>query len=132
MSEPADYQVGYGRPPLHSRFKPGRSGNPRGRPRTGSRSFLALLGQALEERVVVNEQGVRKSITKCEALAKQFANKGAAGDLKAAKVILALLKQIEELQSSRLDEYRSSSERGKSAREIIMERIERLRQCTEK
>lgn len=27
------YLVGYGKPPLHTRFKPGQSGNPRGRPR---------------------------------------------------------------------------------------------------
>jgi Family of unknown function (DUF5681) len=27
------YQVGYGKPPVHSRFRKGQSGNPRGRPR---------------------------------------------------------------------------------------------------
>jgi Family of unknown function (DUF5681) len=28
-----DYRVGYGKPPLETRFKQGQSGNPRGRPR---------------------------------------------------------------------------------------------------
>ena len=30
---PDDDKVGYGKPPKHSRFQPGRSGNPRGRPK---------------------------------------------------------------------------------------------------
>ena len=29
-----DDQIGYGKPPKHSQFKPGQSGNPKGRPRT--------------------------------------------------------------------------------------------------
>ena len=38
-----DYAVGYGKPPQHSRFKPGRSGNPKGRPKgqpTASETFM--------------------------------------------------------------------------------------------
>jgi hypothetical protein len=31
-----DYQIGYGKPPGHTRFRPGVSGNPRGRPRDAS------------------------------------------------------------------------------------------------
>src|SRR5688572_30362761 len=42
------YDVGYGRPPVHSRFKPGHSGNPRGRPK-GARNRVQPLGP-LEER----------------------------------------------------------------------------------
>jgi hypothetical protein len=34
----ADNRVGYRRPPRHSRFQPGQSGNPRGPPRGSSRS----------------------------------------------------------------------------------------------
>jgi hypothetical protein len=43
-----NYQVGYGRPPVHSRFRPGQSGNPRGRPK-GARNRVQPLGP-LEER----------------------------------------------------------------------------------
>jgi hypothetical protein len=33
-NKPAEYEVGYGRPPKHTQFQPGQSGNPAGRPRT--------------------------------------------------------------------------------------------------
>ena len=34
IEQPSAYAVGYGRPPKHTRFKPGTSGNPRGRPKS--------------------------------------------------------------------------------------------------
>jgi hypothetical protein len=40
------YSVGYGRPPKHTRFKPGRSGNPKGRPR-GSRNLSTEMQKVL-------------------------------------------------------------------------------------
>jgi Family of unknown function (DUF5681) len=51
-----NYDVGYGKPPLHSRFKKGRSGNPHGRPK-GSSNMSTLLDHALNEQVVVSENG---------------------------------------------------------------------------
>jgi hypothetical protein len=49
-----NYPVGYGKPPLHSRFKKGQSGNPAGR-RKGSLNFSSVLLATLNEKVVVNE-----------------------------------------------------------------------------
>jgi hypothetical protein len=111
--------VGYGKPPKRTRFKSGQSGNPKGRPRK-SESFVSLVAKALEDRVTVTENGRRRSITKREALAKQFANKGAAGDLKAAKLLLELLKQIEE--QKRDDE---AKQRDGGAGERILKRLDR-------
>jgi hypothetical protein len=85
-----NYNVGYGRPPLASRFQPGRSGNPAGRPK-GSRSLSTVLAAALSERVTVTENGRRRSLTKFEAAAKQLANKAAGGDRHAIKLALDLL-----------------------------------------
>jgi hypothetical protein len=39
--------VGYGRPPAATRFKPGQSGNPKGRPR--GRSLTTILRQSLDK-----------------------------------------------------------------------------------
>jgi len=57
-----DYDIGYGKPPLHSQFGKGHSGNPRGRSK-GSRNLSTLLDGALNERVIVSENGKRKRIT---------------------------------------------------------------------
>jgi Family of unknown function (DUF5681) len=83
-----DYSVGYGKPPLHSRFKAGQSGNPRGRPR-GTKNRITILNQTLNERVLVTDNGKRKSITKQEAIFKQLVNKAASGDHRAAQLLLS-------------------------------------------
>ena len=49
---PCDYDVGYGKPPRHTRFKKGQSGNPRGRP-SGSKNLATVLSEALNELVIV-------------------------------------------------------------------------------
>ena len=82
--------VGYGNPPRHSRFKPGQSGNPRGRPK-GPKSLHAAVHTALSERVTINEQGKRRQIAKQDAIAKQLVNKAAGGDVAAIKLLSQLL-----------------------------------------
>jgi hypothetical protein len=64
LGEP-NYEVGYRKPPKASQFKPGQSGNPRGRSK-GSKGGKTLLRQALDEKVVVNEGGVMRRFTKRE------------------------------------------------------------------
>jgi hypothetical protein len=90
-----EYEVGYGKPPRHTQFKKGRSGNPAGRAK-GSRNLATLLGRTLKERVVVNENGRRRSITKLEAAVKQLVNKAASGDAKFMVQLLSLVKLVEE------------------------------------
>jgi Family of unknown function (DUF5681) len=89
-----DYSVGYGKPPLHSRFKAGQSGNPRGRPR-GTKNRITILNQTLNERVLVTDNGKRKSITKQEAIFKQLVNKAASGDHRAAQLLLSEIREVE-------------------------------------
>jgi hypothetical protein len=59
--------VGYGNPPDHSRFKPGHSGNPRGRPK-GKISLSQLLEKHLNAKVTITSGGQQKQITRREAL----------------------------------------------------------------
>lgn len=80
-----EYEVGYGRPPQHTRFKPGTSGNPKGRPRT-AKSLAAAFESALNERVAVNDNGRRKKITMFEAITKQAVCKAAGGDQRALRL----------------------------------------------
>jgi hypothetical protein len=84
------YEVGYGKPPLHTRFQKGKSGNPKGRPR-GKKNMSTLLSTALNASIVVVANGRRKKITKREAIVTQLVNKSAAADLKATQIVLAML-----------------------------------------
>ena len=98
-NEGAAYSVGYGKPPEGSRFIPGRSGNLKGRPKS-ARNRTTILNQTLNERVVVTELGKRKSITKQEAIFKQLVNKAAAGDHRAAQLVINEMRAIEAALSS--------------------------------
>jgi hypothetical protein len=88
----SDYQVGPGRPPLHTRFKKGESGNPGGR---RAKSLPALLAAALNETVVVTIDGRRRTITKREAIVTQMVDKSASADLRATKMLIDMMKDVE-------------------------------------
>lgn len=87
-SKNGDYEVGYGRPPKHSRFQPGESGHPEGRTKR-SRNKLTILREELSQRVTVTENGQRKTIPKSEVVIRQLVNKAASGDPRAIALLLA-------------------------------------------
>ena len=60
------FAVGYKKPPQHSRFKPGRSGNPRGRQK-GVRNFGSDVKRTLEVPVRLNDQGRARRVSTQEA-----------------------------------------------------------------
>ena len=117
-----DFEVGYGKPPRHTRFKTGRSGNPRGR-RRGSRNLSTLLGEALNEPVVVAENGGRRKISKREAIIKQLVNQSAQGDWRAAKLLLDILQDIER----RTEPQTPESSFGSADEKVIEQLKARLR-----
>lgn len=85
----ASFTVGYKKPPTHTQFRPGQSGNPGGR-RKGSASTMTRLRRALEETVVVSENGRKKRLSKGELALKQFANRAAKGDERALLTLLRI------------------------------------------
>ncbi len=85
----ANYQVGYGRPPVSGQFKPGQSGNPRGRPRAAP-DLQDILTRALAMRVPVTENGRRRTITMAEAVIRGVVADAARRDPKAVRILLAL------------------------------------------
>jgi hypothetical protein len=87
------YKVGYGKPPLANRFKPGQSGNPRGRPK-GSRNLATDLAAELEELITVREQGRARRVTKQRALVKSLMERALAGNVRASTAMLALYARI--------------------------------------
>jgi hypothetical protein len=98
VPEPTN-SVGYGRPPEATRFRKGVSGNSRGRPK-GSLDMAAVFIKTLREKVVINENGHRKTVTKFEAALKQLANKGASGDIRALRQLLECARDVEAKQKA--------------------------------
>jgi hypothetical protein len=89
------YRTGYCRPPRHSQFRPGTSGNPKGRPK-GSLNLATVLERTLKEKVTVTEKGRRSVITKLDAAVKQLVNKAASGEERATRFLLDLVQLVED------------------------------------
>lgn len=85
-----DYEVGYKRPPSEHQFKPGKSGNIKGRPKL-IKNFKTDLREELEEIIMVQEGGKSKPITKQRALIKKLLLKALGGDLGAQKTLASLI-----------------------------------------
>ena len=76
------HEVGYKKPPKHTRFKKGQSGNPRGRPK-GTKNFKTDLMEELSEQVIISEGGKQMPVSKQRALIKRTTQKALSGDMRA-------------------------------------------------
>ena len=118
------YAANYRKPPVHSRFKKGQSGNPHGRP---AKNLPALLAAALNEKVTVTENGKRRQVTKREAVIAQLVNKSAAAELRATKMLIDMLRDIEKRAEPAIAEKNPFSPTDK---EVVQQLITRLRRNT--
>jgi hypothetical protein len=82
--------IGYGNPPKHSRYKPGTSGNPKGRPKKEPFAFGAVIDRVLNIQTQYREGGKIKSATLLELAIMAQMNKAAQGNPKAAEMVLTL------------------------------------------
>jgi hypothetical protein len=85
----ADYDVGRGRPPKHTQFRPGQSGNPAGR-RKGLRNFRTDVRKALGIVVKIKEGGRTRSRSAQETALRILLQKMYQGDLRALDRLLEL------------------------------------------
>jgi hypothetical protein len=111
-------QLGYCRPPLSSRFRPGASGNLRGRLK-GVKSLAAVVAATLGERIAVTENGHRKRITRLEAAVKQLVNRAASGEACAMQLLLALV------QASEARPPQADANRRAEGDEIVLRELQR-------
>lgn len=88
MSGPSDdYKVGYGRPPLRSRWKKGQSGNSRKKPRRPDNT-IEILDRLLLSPVTLSLNGETRHIPALEAIVSQLQLKELAGSSKASRTLL--------------------------------------------
>jgi hypothetical protein len=81
------YAVGYKKPPAATRFQPGKSGNPKGRPKGGG-AFDPLIFRVMEEPFVVTEGGRKLQMPAEEVILRGMRTKAMNGDVKAAKFLM--------------------------------------------
>jgi Family of unknown function (DUF5681) len=99
----APYEVGYGQPPMHSRFKSGQSGNPKGRPK-GSRNrppepsqedLRAIIRAEAYRDVPVNDANGTVTIPMAQAVMRSLAVCAAKGNTRAQRLFTELLNTVE-------------------------------------
>jgi hypothetical protein len=93
MSEQEDDKVGYRKPPAKTRFQPGQSGNPNGRPK-GSVNLKTDLRSELSERIRIREGERSLKVSKQRAMLKALVAKALKGDARAANVVLTLVGKL--------------------------------------
>lgn len=87
-----DYQVGYGRPPKHTRFKPGQSGNPKGKAK-GLRNVATDVQQALNAVVRVSADGKPRKMSAQKAVIMRTVEKALRGDSRSAAQVIELMQR---------------------------------------
>ena len=85
----SDYVVGYGRPPAHTRFQPGRSGNPKGRPKA-AKGLKTIARDVLTARVPVRTATGEKKMHRIEAVMHKTVELAMKGNPRALAEILKL------------------------------------------
>jgi len=88
-----EYKVGYRRPPEASRFKPGQSGNPKGRPKR-TQNLRTDLIEELGERIRVREGDREFRVSKQRAVLKALVAKALKGDTRATTSLVNLCARV--------------------------------------
>jgi len=111
--------VGYCRPPVAKQFKPGQSGNPRGR-KKGVKNVATIFNEALYRPVKIRTTGGVRTLPKIEAIVEVIMNKALAGDTAAVSRIVELAHKLGGF------EFLANSTNTSPNRESAYERLSRL------
>jgi len=99
-----DYPVGYKKPPRHTQFKPGQSGNPKGRPKK-SATLNDIILENLGKKVTIMDSTKVRNVSILEAIVLMLINKATKGDYRSMQMVFDLLQ--------------SASHRGDSLAELL-------------
>jgi hypothetical protein len=112
--------VGYGRPPVASRFKSGKSGNPKGRPK-GAKNLKTLIREAMTASIPIQEGEKTRRVTRLEGVVLRQIQSALRGNDKSAMAVLKMALQLGFLQdSSESGEINLSSEDERILDELLI------------
>lgn len=115
--------VGYRKPPRHSRFKPGQSGNPKGRPK-GSKNMSTIFREVLAEDVAVNHRGIETKITKREVIVRTQVDKACRGDQRSSELVINREMELDAIEALR-EATDKSRELSPSLKDVFKAFLER-------
>ncbi len=95
-----DPPVGYKHPPTRTRFQPGRSGNPAGRPKRRPSFRAALLAELAEAMPAKDQQG---GVSKLQAFVRTLVDSAIAGDARAQSLLVGALARIGDADENEAD-----------------------------
>lgn len=128
------YEVGYGKPPADSRFKPGQSGNPKGRPRGAKNKRPALneerlkgiiLDEAYRE-ITVRDGDRNVTVPMAQAIVRALAVNAAKGQHRAQRLFAEMLASTERQNKALADEWLETAITYKTEWERELHRREAL------
>lgn len=108
--------IGYGKPPKKSQFKPGQSGNPKGRPK-GVKSLKSVVQKELAAKIEIKVQGKKTKATKIEAAIMKLVNDALSGNTKA---LLEVLKLAATHMPSDIDATDQSQPTSEEDKELVL------------
>lgn len=134
-NKPASYEVGYGRPPVASRFGQGRPLNRRGRPRGASNRLAGLREERLKaivleeayRNVTVNDGQRKVTLPMAKAIIRALALSAAKGQPQALRLFTLLLTTVEQQNNKLHDNFVDAAITYKTEWEEELRRRERLK-----
>jgi Family of unknown function (DUF5681) len=128
------YEVGYRKPPAASRFKPGQSGNSKGRPK-GARNKRPALNEERLKAIIIDEayrtikvsEGRRQiTIPMAQAVIRALAVNAARGQLRSQQIFANLLSDVESANKALNDQCLETAIKYKADWERELERRAKL------
>jgi hypothetical protein len=101
-ASPAPMKVGYCNPPVHTRFKPGQSGNPSGRAK-GSQNLKTIFNKVLDEEISLREGSEVKKVSKAEALVRGMVLGALKGDQRNLLMLFRVAEQTGQFEDKEAD-----------------------------
>ncbi len=117
------YEVGYGRPPKKARFKKGRSGNPKGRPK-GSKNFKSIVKDELGRPVEIKVNGQRRKVSQFEAVVMRAVGDAISGKPRQISLIMDLPNRFGLIEDEERLVRALAPEDQRILERVIMRRIE--------